>query len=95
MIAEFKYPVNETIPNLFRSIQVGVGASIDFIVFGNAQLKFSHDLIPHHISGDGYQSTYKCSNEKPTIRYNDEAKCENNRALERKSLAVELSDEIA
>ena len=37
LIAEFKYPVNETIPNLFRSIEVGVGASIDFVVFGNAQ----------------------------------------------------------
>mmetsp|Transcript_4375 Transcript_4375/g.6020 ORF Transcript_4375/g.6020 Transcript_4375/m.6020 type:complete len:165 (-) Transcript_4375:154-648(-) len=95
MIDDFKYSAEEQFPDLFRSIQVDVKASIDFIVFVGKHLENFRQLIPPQITCAGYQFIYRDTNDSPTIQYDSEAKCENIEKGDEKSVVVELSDHSA
>ena len=71
MIVDFRYSAEKQFPDLFRSIQVDVKASINFTVFGgnNKQLENFRQLIPTQITWAGYQLIYRDTNEYPTIQY--------------------------
>jgi len=59
MIADFRFSAEEQFPDLFRSVQVDVNASIDFTVFGGKQLEYFRQLIPAQITCAGHQLIYK------------------------------------